>query len=443
MPLSLSPLSRALDRAPRVQWGLWAALSLSLLALVAANLVHQHGSTLARESERLNSQARLVRDNLGAQLRATRQVLAGLPEQLQRRPGLTPAERAQDLQDLVQAMPGLRTLIVTDAQGRALASNRVELVGQDFSARPYVQAAQARPAAQTLYVSPPFVSVLGVHVLNLTRASVDASGRLTGVQSATLDPSYARTLLASVRYAPDLRAELRHGQGALFVAEGAPLQPGAGARLEVRLDIAPAELQVDQPLRLTLSRDRAAVLTDWRAMALLHGLAATLVVALGAAGLGFFQGRQRLADTQILASARALHEAQRIAALGSWHLDLASGRVSWSRQLYELTGLDPRQPAPDFERQRQLFTPESWERLSAAVARTRADGTAPTSMPASRSPRGAHPCGWHALRAGAGDAAPRRQPCVDAGARRSRVRHEWPGAGLAGRGPGHQCPQGR
>ena len=372
MPLNLSPLTRALDRAPRAQWGLWLVLALGLLVLVGANLVHQHGRTLAREAERLSAQAGLVRDNLGAQLGATRQVLAGLPEQLQRRPGLGPAERAQDLEELVQAMPGLRTLIVTDAQGRALASNRVELVGQDFSARQYFQAARARPDTQTLYVSAPFRTVLGVYALNLTRARLDAEGAWAGIQTATLDPSYAHTLLGSVRYAADVRAELRHAQGALIVAEGPETLPGA--RLGVWLELAPADLRLDQPLRIGLSRDRAAALAEWRALATLHGLATLLVLALGGVALAFYQRRQRQADAQILAGARALHEVQRIAALGSWHLDHASGRVSWSPQLYALAGLDPTQPAPAFDTQSRLFTPESWARLQAAVARSQQDG---------------------------------------------------------------------
>ncbi|WP_374437422.1 EAL domain-containing protein [Inhella sp.] len=388
MLLSLSPITRALGRAPRAQWGLWAALALALLTLVTANLVHQRARTLARETAHLATQARLVRDNLGAQLRATRQVLVSVPEQLQRRPGLDPATRAQDLQDLVQAMPGLRTLIVTDAQGRAVASNRVELVGQDFSQRHYFQAALAQPDAQTLYVSPPFRTVLGVYALNLTRARVTANGALAGVQTATLDPSYAHTLLASVRHAEDVRAELRHPHGELFVAEGRAVEPGE--RLEVWLDLASPELRMDQPLRIGLSRARDAALAEWRDMVALHGLATLLVLGLGAAGLGFHQRRQRVADAQILAGTRALHEAQRIAGLGSWHMDLASGQVGWSPQLYALAGLDPQQPAPDFATQIRLFTPESWARLSAAVARSRQDGTPYELELEMRRPDGSH-----------------------------------------------------
>lgn len=43
---------------------------------------------------------------------------------------------------------------------------------------------------------------------------------------------------------------------------------------------------------------------------------------------------------------RAMDEAQAIAKLGSWGLDVATGAVSWSRNLYEIVGLDPDDDSP-------------------------------------------------------------------------------------------------
>lgn len=70
----------------------------------------------------------------------------------------------------------------------------------------------------------------------------------------------------------------------------------------------------------------------------------------------------------------SLMEAQRIAHLGSWQLDLSSGAVTWSPELFALFGLDPTRPAPDYTQQGRLWTPESWQRLDAAVAATRRTG---------------------------------------------------------------------
>jgi diguanylate cyclase (GGDEF)-like protein/PAS domain S-box-containing protein len=70
----------------------------------------------------------------------------------------------------------------------------------------------------------------------------------------------------------------------------------------------------------------------------------------------------------------ALSEAERIAHVGSWHLDLATTKVTWSQELYAMYGLDPAAPVPDLAEQNRLFTTESWELVSAAIANTRESG---------------------------------------------------------------------
>ncbi len=69
-----------------------------------------------------------------------------------------------------------------------------------------------------------------------------------------------------------------------------------------------------------------------------------------------------------------LGETQRIAHIGSWHLDLATNQVVWSEELYKMYGFDPSLPVPPYTEHMKLFTPDSWERLSAALAHTRETG---------------------------------------------------------------------
>ena len=71
----------------------------------------------------------------------------------------------------------------------------------------------------------------------------------------------------------------------------------------------------------------------------------------------------------------SLMEAEQIAHLGRWQLDLATGQVVWSPELFALFGLDPTAPVPDFADQERLCTPESWARVSAAIAHTQETGT--------------------------------------------------------------------
>jgi PAS domain S-box-containing protein len=70
-----------------------------------------------------------------------------------------------------------------------------------------------------------------------------------------------------------------------------------------------------------------------------------------------------------------LNDAQRIAHVGSWHMDLATNEVFWSEELYRLYGFDPAFPPPLYTESMKLFTPESWERLSTSIAKTAETGT--------------------------------------------------------------------
>ncbi|MFU8765837.1 MAG: cache domain-containing protein, partial [Haliea sp.] len=69
-----------------------------------------------------------------------------------------------------------------------------------------------------------------------------------------------------------------------------------------------------------------------------------------------------------------LGETQRIAHIGNWRLDLASNQVVWSEELYKMYGFDPALPVPPYTEHMKLFTADSWERLSAALAHTAETG---------------------------------------------------------------------
>ncbi len=69
-----------------------------------------------------------------------------------------------------------------------------------------------------------------------------------------------------------------------------------------------------------------------------------------------------------------LRAAHRMARLGSWKLEVATGQVLWSSEMPEMYGLDPAQPAPTFEDQVEMIVPESRVRLNAAIAETTSMG---------------------------------------------------------------------
>ena len=76
---------------------------------------------------------------------------------------------------------------------------------------------------------------------------------------------------------------------------------------------------------------------------------------------------RKLAEESLRSSERRLREAQRVAGVGSWELDLASGIVFWSESLNRMVGRDPDLPAPPYVDLPRYYAPESWERLGAAI----------------------------------------------------------------------------
>ncbi|PKN12225.1 MAG: hypothetical protein CVU69_08515 [Deltaproteobacteria bacterium HGW-Deltaproteobacteria-4] len=83
---------------------------------------------------------------------------------------------------------------------------------------------------------------------------------------------------------------------------------------------------------------------------------------------------QKQAEEELIANTVDLRESQRIAHVGSWRLNIASNQVVWSEELYSMYGFDPTLPPPPYTEHQKLFTPESWERLSAAIQNTRSTG---------------------------------------------------------------------
>ncbi len=83
---------------------------------------------------------------------------------------------------------------------------------------------------------------------------------------------------------------------------------------------------------------------------------------------------RKQAEKALIRSEKELKRAQQITHIGSWHLDVATNEVVWTEELYNMYGFDPKLPPPPYTEHQKLFTPESWEILSASLARTSETG---------------------------------------------------------------------
>ena len=125
-PTRASPLRRPLG-----PW-LWLVAALSLVAGVMAYGVQTlYQSALKVERERLAYQTKNLEERLAIHLQAVSNALDSLREPLSSglpRPGVGQALN-DCLSTFAAAMPLLRTLVVVDADGDVIASNRPALVG--------------------------------------------------------------------------------------------------------------------------------------------------------------------------------------------------------------------------------------------------------------------------------------------------------------------------
>jgi signal transduction histidine kinase/ActR/RegA family two-component response regulator len=196
-----------------------------------------------------------------------------------------------------------------------------------------------------------------------------------------------RTGMFSFPYFADLRdapptaqVSLSKSCTAYVFRHGAPLllSPGVFTRLneqrEVEMVGSPAASWMGVPLRtpsgtigvlVIQDYDKANAYTD-RDLAFLASVGSQFAVVI----------ERKLAEESLRASERRLREAQRVAGVGSWELDITSQTVIWSESLSRMVGRDPALPAPSPADLPRYYTAESWERLGAAIQQALTTGIA-------------------------------------------------------------------
>ena len=315
--------------AVRRQWIEWLFLLLGLL-LVAAALAYAHLAEAARheaaERERLSVLTALLAKNIEVDLAATNLVLGGVIRDYLGDGAAADSGRAlpRRLAALVDAMPGVRTMLVIDANGKPIATNIAELADQDFSRRSYFQTARDAPDARMLYISAPFHSFKGDLVITASRMVQDRQGRFAGVVLATFDPEYFTAKFRTAMYAPDVWAVVLHGDGRQFlnypvrnanggnvdlpgsflrrfrdsgyqagVLSGVEIAGAAAPRVMAMASIAPPALHMDRALIIGLSREEAAIAAPLRRQALAYVLCFATLALTGASLLFWSQRRRR------------------------------------------------------------------------------------------------------------------------------------------------------
>jgi diguanylate cyclase (GGDEF)-like protein/PAS domain S-box-containing protein len=348
----------------------------AVCALVVLQLHHSRAAIQAREQSRLASQAKIIAENLAHQLQGVSNALSGVRYDVALADHTDGQQlRSVALKVLTDALPGVRGIVVLDANGAVVLSDRRGQTVADYAEGGTLKLPMDSPNYSMLYVSTPFKSSKGSYSIHLTKAFADADGRFAGAVSATLDPEYFETLVHSVLYAPRMIVNIIHGDGTLFadapvdqralgsnvssgtmfarhVASGqtqSVLQGRVRSTDEDRMmalhTVFPAELQMDKPLIVTASRTLADVYAPWREEVRLYaallgvlGISAVLVLHLS-------QQRRRAAN-QAVEEIRALERENakrfefglRGADLGLWDWNVQTDALTVNARELQMLG---------------------------------------------------------------------------------------------------------
>ncbi|WP_445628664.1 EAL domain-containing protein [Nostoc sp. DSM 114167] len=73
------------------------------------------------------------------------------------------------------------------------------------------------------------------------------------------------------------------------------------------------------------------------------------------------------AEETLRKSEALLEESQQVARLGNWEFDIATGKITWSKQLFTLFNRDPALLEPNYQENLQLYYPEDAGKLAQAI----------------------------------------------------------------------------
>lgn len=311
----------------------WLFLMSALLTLgvsITYAQLRERTVILTEQRDRLASQANVVeksmRDHFFSVRRTVDGILENLPVWQQQNNGFRQANR--QLENITDALPGVRTLSIINEQGRVLASSHAALLGTNFAEQDYFRKARHDGDPEILYITPPITTAHPTVVMQLYRVIHDEDGKFSGIVLASVDREFVDTVLDSIRYTADVLSIIVHGDGTVFMTNpdhpelvgknlstsdnfftrhrdghqtqnmfsGLITEKGEH-RLMATRTILPPHLAMDQPLIIAVSRNTHTILANWRQQNYEYLGIFGLLALIATGGLLLYQRRQRVYET--------------------------------------------------------------------------------------------------------------------------------------------------
>ncbi|MDB5849040.1 MAG: hypothetical protein JWP29_2792, partial [Rhodoferax sp.] len=127
------------------------------------------------------------------QLQAVSSVLAGMRYDLMAGDDDT-GKQPLRLKTLTDALPGVRAIYAVDRNGLVIDAEQKSYIGRDAHERPYFTEPRDKHDDSLVFVSPPYLSILGNYVVNISKSMTAPDGGFAGITTAVLDQSYFEIL---------------------------------------------------------------------------------------------------------------------------------------------------------------------------------------------------------------------------------------------------------
>ena len=341
--------NRSPSRRNLYEWLILAAV----LALVGSIFLYVHGAETDRinaaEQDRLHVLTNFVANDIQGNLTTINHVEEGVIRDYLSQPGTSATPESSHyltlrLQALEGAIPGVRALLVIDAQGLVTHSSKENLANLNLSYRDYFQQIRNHPDKTTLYVSAPFQSLKKEPdlVITVSRMVPDTEGGFAGMVAAVLDQEYFSEPFTLSVYAPDVWAYAIHGDGrqlmnfppkknsingtdlnrpgTLFrrhiesgqiesVVTGQSYSAGEKRLMDLRT-IQPEVLHMDKPLVIGLSREVDAIAFPLHRQAIAFSMFYAFIVLVCCTALLWMQTRRTRVDALAAELERGRREAE-------------------------------------------------------------------------------------------------------------------------------------
>ena len=358
--------SDGITRPGRLALILSVVLSVCVAALSAGAMWHEREAKLARVQRDLANLSHALGEHVARTLETIDLSLAAGLGQLRDTQGLPGAAELSQraLRAHADAIPAVSAIALYGADGIRRASSMAGDSELPF-ALPLseINAAQRTVTTQALIVSSRRTGSESAWKIIVSRAAGGPETEFRGVIAAAVDARRLADPYKAIHLGESGSVALYSSKGALLAAHpwredmmgrsfavAASRERGAPPEASTREVVSPftnqpalaADIAIPgYPLILSLRVDRDAVLAPWRREAQIVGSAAALIAAL-ALSLGALAERYVRRREESIARRKAnqaeLSEAQRIAQLGRFSIDAATGTIQWSAQAARLLG---------------------------------------------------------------------------------------------------------